>query len=117
MRKLYALFLLCFVAYNSEAQSYTRPSEWVKYRKEVFVSLGTTNFLGDLGGGNGDGRHYSPADLNVSQTRTAFGVGARYKIKRWMNVTGKFNYLIVKGDDAKTDNPARHNRNLNFKSN
>ncbi len=117
MRKLYALFVLCSIASSSVAQKYSRPSEWTKYRKEVFVTLGSANFLGDLGGSANDGKHNSPADLNVSQTRTAFGIGGRYKIKRWMNVAGKFNYLIVRGDDAKTDNIYRHNRNLNFKSN
>jgi len=94
-----------------------RPNEWKKYKREVFFSLGTSNFLGDLGGQKGNGKHLSPADLNFSQTRTAFGIGARYKIRRSVNLAGKFSYLNVKADDAKTDNPVRQNRNLNFKSN
>ena len=117
MSKLYVLLLLFLLTLSSSAQKYTRPSEWTKYRKEIFITMGTSQFLGDLGGGSGNGRHYSPADLNLSQTRSAFGVGARYKIKRWMNVTGKFNYMMLKGDDASSSNPARNNRNLNFKSN
>jgi hypothetical protein len=117
MRKLYAFLVLCFITYSAVAQKYVRASEWTRYRKEVFISLGSSNFLGDLGGGSKDGRDYSPADLDISETRTAFGFGGRYKVKRWMNVAGKFNYLILKGDDAKTDNIYRNNRNLNFKSN
>lgn len=117
MSKLSPLLILTFVSLSSLAQKYSRPSEWTKYRKEYFVSVGTSEFLGDLGGGSGNGKHYSPADLNLGQTRTAFGLGARYKLKRWMNVTGKFNYLLLKGDDAASSNPARQNRNLNFKSN
>lgn len=116
MRKLYAFFVLCLISYGSVAQKYTRPGEWTKYRKEVFISLGSSNFLGDLGGTDKEGKDYSPADLDVSETRTAFGIGGRYKIKRWMNVSGKFNYLILKGDDAKTNNIYRNNRNLNFRS-
>ncbi|MES2678323.1 MAG: hypothetical protein V4635_00495 [Bacteroidota bacterium] len=116
MRKLYAVLGLFFVAYHSDAQSFVRAGEWKRYRKEVFVSLGSVNFLGDLGGTAKAGRDYSPADLDFSQTRTAFGLGARYKIKRYLNVAGKFNYLILKGDDAKSENPARKNRNLNFRS-
>lgn len=94
-----------------------RPNEWKKYKREVFVSMGTSNFLGDLGGQKGDGKHYSPADLNFNQSRTAFGIGARYKLRRSVNVAGKFSYLHVRGDDAKTENIYRNNRNLNFKSN
>ncbi len=94
-----------------------RPNEWKKYKRELFVTVGTSNFLGDLGGQKGKGKDYSPADLNFSQSRTAFGVGARYKLKRSVNISAKFNYLNVSGNDAKTDNPVRNNRNLNFKSN
>lgn len=94
-----------------------RPNEWKKYKREVFVSVGTSNFLGDLGGQKGNGKDYSPADLNFSQSRTAFGIGARYKLKRVVNVAAKFSYLNVHGDDAKTQNVYRNNRNLNFKSN
>jgi hypothetical protein len=116
MRQLYLLVLFCVPAYLLKAQSYGRAGEWKKYKKEVFVSLGSANFLGDLGGSPKDGRN-SPVDLNFSETRTAFGVGYRQKIKRYFNVAGKFNYLIVKGNDAKTENKYRNNRNLNFKSN
>lgn len=116
MRQLYALLPFCLLACTTLAQSYSRQSEWKKYRKEVFVSVGSTSFLGDLGGGSGDGRDYSPADLDFSETRTAFGLGYRQKIKRYLNASGKFNYLIAKGDDAKADNIYRNNRNLNFKA-
>lgn len=94
-----------------------RPNEWKKYKREVFVTVGTSNFLGDLGGQSGKGKDYSPADLNFNQSRTSFGLGARYKLKRSINVSAKFAYLNVKGDDAKTKDIFRNNRNLNFKSN
>jgi len=111
------LILFSFLWYAIGAQSFMRPNEWKKYKREIFVSVGASNLLGDLGGQEGKGKDYSPADLNFSQSRTAFGAGARYKLKRSVNVAGKFSYLNVKGDDAKTDNAIRNNRNLNFKSN
>jgi hypothetical protein len=117
MKRSILLLLFSFYWYASEAQSFMRPNEWKKYKREIFVSVGTSNFLGDLGGQKGNGKDYSPADLNFSQSRTAFAVGARYKLKRAVNVSAKFSYLSVKGDDAKTDNIYRNNRNLNFKSN
>lgn len=110
------ILLLCF-SYAVQAQSFMRPNEWKKYKREVFATIGTSNFLGDLGGQAGKGKDYSPADLNFSQSRTAVGVGARYKLQRSVNVAGKLSYLNVKGNDAKTKDIYRNNRNLNFKSN
>lgn len=110
--------LVCFIfALSLKSQNFSRPGDWKKYRKEVFISMGTSNFLGDLGGRDAIGTDYSPVDLELSQTRTAFGLGYRYKVFRWLNLAGRFNYLVVRGDDALTNDPFRNNRNLNFKSN
>ena len=114
MKKKLFFFLLSFLTYQTYSQAFLRPNEWKKYRREVFVSLGSSHFLGDLGGGSGPGTDYSPTDLDFNQTRIAVGVGARYKLKRAINVVGKFSYLNVKGDDAQSQDPIRFNRNLNF---
>jgi hypothetical protein len=108
--------VILLYSYVIEAQVFLRPNEWKKYRREIFVSTGTSNFLGDLGGRDKVGADYSPADLDLSETRTSFGVGARYKLDRAINVAAKLSYLMVKGDDARTNEPFRRNRNLNFKS-
>jgi hypothetical protein len=117
MNRLLLLAILNLSVLSLSAQSFMRPSEWKKFRREVFVTTGTANFLGDLGGQDGTGKDFSPADLDFNQTRTAFGAGARYKIYRTVNVAAKFSFLSVRGDDAFTKNIYRHNRNLNFKSN
>ncbi|MEO6304537.1 MAG: DUF6089 family protein [Bacteroidia bacterium] len=117
MRKVLFLLILSFFILVAEAQNFTRPGDWKKFRKEIFITAGTANFLGDLGGRNQIGKDYSPADLNLSVTKTAFGLGYRYKVAQWCNLVAKFNYAIVKGDDALTQEPFRNNRNLNFKSN
>ncbi|MBA2612619.1 MAG: hypothetical protein H0U95_11645 [Bacteroidetes bacterium] len=117
MRRVLLLLIVSFFVLITEAQNFTRPGDWKKYRKEIFISVGASNFLGDLGGRNQIGKDYSPVDLNFPETKTAFGLGYRYKLDTWINVVGKFNYLIVKGDDALTQEPYRNNRNLNFKSN
>jgi hypothetical protein len=114
-RRLLLIFQVSVLTVSS--QSFMRPNEWKKYRREVFVTLGTANFLGDLGGRDKQGTDYSPADLDFSQTRTAFGAGGRYKLERYANVAAKLSYLHVKGDDAMTKDIYRNNRNLNFKSN
>ncbi len=117
MKKAFLLLFFGLITFSVIAQNFSRPSEWKKYRKEVFVSLGSSNFLGDLGGSDKEGSHFTPADLNFNQTRSAAGAGFRYKLAKLVNVAGKFSYLNVKGDDAQTKDIYRHNRNLNFKSN
>lgn len=109
-----AFFLTALWAHS---QNFIRPNEWKKYRREVYGSVGAANFLGDLGGLNRIGTDYSPVDLEMVETRTAFSLGYRYKIAKWFNLSAAFNYLIVKGDDRLTTEPFRNNRNLNFKSN
>jgi len=117
MRKYCTLFVLFFIAFNVASQNFTRPGEWKKYRKEVFVLGGTCNFLGDLGGLDKTGTDYSPVDLDFPVTKSTWGLGYRYKVQRWFNLTAEFQYLMLKGDDALTQDIYRNNRNLNFKSN
>lgn len=118
MKKFYISLLFVAVLSNQiAAQSFLRPHEWKKFRRELFFTMGTANFLGDLGGRDRTGTHYSPVDMDLNQSRTAFGVGGRYRIHKHINVSGVFNYLIVRGNDAETKSIYRNNRNLNFKSN
>jgi len=117
MKKITFFSLFAFLTYHTYSQAFLRPNEWKKYRREVFVSMGSSHFLGDLGGGKGPGTDNSPTDLDFNQTRLAVGCGARYKLKRAINVVGKFSYVHVRGDDAQSQEPIRFNRNLNFKSN
>lgn len=79
--------------------------------------VGAAQFLGDLGGLNKTGTHYSPVDLEFSMTRPAVSLGYRYKVTKNFNWYSSFNYLLVAGDDKLTAEKYRNNRNLNFKSN
>jgi hypothetical protein len=116
IKRLLAILSFFTVTY-AVSQNFIRPNEWKKYRKEVYGSVGAANFLGDLGGLNKIGTHYSPADLEYTETRTAFQLGYRYKLAKWFNISTQFNYLIVRGDDKLTQEKFRNNRNMNFKSN
>jgi hypothetical protein len=124
LMKQVKLCLFILISTQAFSQQFLRPQDWKKYKKEIYFSTGTSNFLGDLGGRPRDGSDYSPADLNFNQSRTAFGVGFRYRLTKIFNVSGNFDYLIVKGDDANIkidpNDPTtqfRYKRNLNFKSN
>ena len=111
---------LLFTFFNSQqvkSQGFTRANEWKKYRKEIAVQFGASQFLGDLGGKDQIGTDYSPVDLEFSLTRPAASIAYRYKIFKNLNWHSSFNYLLVAGNDKLTAEPFRNNRNLNFKSN
>lgn len=105
------------ISFNMFSQSFSRANEWKRYRKEICVHIGASQFFGDLGGLNRTGTSFSPADIEFSLTRPAISVAYRYKILKNLNVHSGFNYLLVAGDDKLTSEIFRNNRNLNFKSN
>ncbi len=115
-RILYIISISLFVG-NIAAQRSTRAKEWLKYRNEFIFGIGSSHFLGDLGGRDKIGQDYTPADLDLQSTRMAVSAGHRYKIKKWMNVTNKLSYIALYGNDALTNEKYRNNRNLNFKNN
>jgi hypothetical protein len=116
LKKISLIFLFVFFFGIIYSQQFLRPQEWKKFRKEIYFSTGSTAFLGDLGGRDQTGTHFSPVDMDITQTRTAYGIGARYKVFKNLNFAGKVSYLLVKGDDAATKDIYRNERNLNFKS-
>lgn len=116
MKRFTILLILSVFVICAHAQNFSRPGDWKKWRKELYISAGTSNFLGDLGGRDRIGTDYSPVDLDFPVTKSAFGLGYRYKLQRWLNVSSKFNFAFIRGDDKLTAEPYRQNRNLNFKS-
>ncbi|HET6991997.1 MAG TPA: DUF6089 family protein [Bacteroidia bacterium] len=110
MQKRLLLLLILVLPLLANAQRNKR------YRWEVGVDLGAANFLGDLGGANQIGTHFVK-DLELSLTRTAFGIHGRYRLNRYIGFRSEFFYGKVNGNDALTQERYRHNRNLNFKSN
>jgi hypothetical protein len=112
------LFISIFFLENlTYSQNFTRANDWKKYRKEVILQVGISQFLGDLGGLNGTGKDFSPADIEFRLTRPSVSIAYRYKFSKTFNIHSSFNYLLVKGDDNLTQEKSRNNRNLNFKSN
>jgi hypothetical protein len=117
-RSIYVLTLILFLSVeNSYSQTFTRHNDWKKHRKTFFCSVGTSNYLGDLGGRDQKGTDFSPADLDFQVMQMAYGLGYSYKLLRWFNAAAKLSYLKVEGNDALTKDIYRNNRNLNFKSN
>jgi hypothetical protein len=90
-------------------------SSFGQYNLDYGISVGASNYLGEIGGGAGVGRPFL-ADTDFGFTRWSLGGFVRYKLIPQIAIKGAFNYLRIAGDDAKSLNPARKARNLNFKN-
>jgi len=116
-RALFFLLVYGFLCTYLNAQNFIKSNEWKKYKREFYFGIGAANFLGDLGGLDRSGTDFSPVDLELKQTGFSAGMGYKYKLAKWINVSIGANYLKVRGDDKLTADIYRNNRNLNFKSN
>lgn len=85
-------------------------------KKELIFGVGASKFLGDLGGVNRQGTHWLPIDMEWNVTRPSGHIGFRYRFASlWVTKT-LFQYAVLKGDDALTNEPFRRNRNLAFRT-
>lgn len=110
MRKIFIiLFTIILIPLFSHAQ------KWKRNRVEYSFGIGATNFLGDLGGANQVGTN-GLRDFEIRATRMGAVLGYRYQLGRDWFVKGNFNYIMVSGDDALTEEPARNRRHLSFRS-
>jgi hypothetical protein len=117
MRKrslIVALFTLHFTL--AEAQSFFSPTAWRTLRREVGISVGASNFLGDLGGRDAIGTNFLK-DWEFSMVRFSAQLYHSYYLNPSTTIKTNINYAWVQGDDKLTKEPFRNNRNLNFKSN
>jgi hypothetical protein len=113
----YTIAAVTFLFVSGHAQYFAKRDSWKKERKEWIAGIGASNFLGDLGGLNKVGTHYSYADLELVLTKPSATLGYRYRLNKRFSSRTDFAYLFVSGDDKLTMEQFRHNRNLNFKSN
>ena len=109
MNKLnrYIIFILIVIPFLGQSQT----NRWKRLRYEFFGGIGASGFLGDLGGSDQIGTH-SFKDFEFSMTRPAFTFGGRYQIMRRMAVQSAFSYAWIRGDDRKTTEAFRNNRNI-----
>ncbi len=111
MKKLLLIPLLC-IAFSGFSQS------WKFYRHEVSFGLGTSHFLGELGGANDIGSSGITGfkDLEFKLTRPTVAVGYRFYISPMFALKADLSYGRLNGDDALTTEIYRQNRNLHFRS-
>jgi len=111
------LFLILFIIkFNLIAQGFMSANAWKKQRHELYIGIGASNFLGDLGGRDDIGKDFSYADLELTLTRPSLTMGYRYRALKFLAFRADFNYMRLYGSDELTKEPFRNNRNLSFRS-
>ncbi len=111
------IFIILFFSFfiKSYSQGVFKGNYWKQYRKEFYVGIGPSNFLGELGGKDQIGTDFIQ-DLELKATRYVINTGYRYFLRRDMALRASLLYAMVSGDDKLTLEPFRNNRNLNFRS-
>lgn len=107
--------ILLFLTIITSTASFAQSNTWKRMRYEFFGGIGATNFLGELGGADEKGSTFIQ-DLEITETHFGANLGARYWFSQKMAVQSAFSFGFVRGDDAKTEEEFRKNRNLSFRS-
>ena len=86
-----------------------------QYKWDFGVNLGAANYLGEIGGKEKTRRDFI-LDLKLSQTRSAVGGFARYKLNPDIYLKGAVGWYRISGADKFSTNPGRVGRNLSFRN-
>lgn len=105
MKKI--LLLFAFLFFVSVAFS--------QYKWDFGINLGAANYLGEIGGKEKTRRDFI-LDLKLSQTRSAMGGFARYKLNPDIFIRGSLGWYRISGGDNFSTNPGRRGRNLSFRN-
>jgi hypothetical protein len=116
VRKCWALSLIVLTA---SLPSFAQYGDKTSYY-EAGISIGPSNFLGDLGGTQGKGTSFLK-DNNFSMTKFMIGAYAGYYPNEWLGFRLALNYGTLEADDAIIKGKggleeARKIRNSNFRS-
>lgn len=87
-----------------------------QYRWDFGVSLGASNYLGEIGGQEETRRDFV-FDMKLNRTQYVIGAFGRYKFSPQLSAHVGFNYGQIKANDYNSQNPARVARNLSFRNN
>ncbi len=119
LHSVWKCFALTLLGYTYSQSSVAQYSEQVSFW-EAGITVGPSNFLGDLGGNMGKGTSFLK-DNNIQTTKLTFGAFATYHPNEYVGVRFAANIGSLEGDDAVIKGKggleeARKTRNSNFKS-
>ena len=119
MKKITLLTVILTMLFTVSQAQREKPST------SLVVSVGTNQFMGDLGGGGKDAAHFMGVrDLDFTGTRPSWQVAYRYKFAgrkkefmKYFSVRANFSYAFLSGKDKRSGSLGRQARNLSFISN
>ena len=80
LRKIFSFFILVLITTHACSQFFDALRNWRKYRHEVFIGAGVSNYMGDLGGIDRKGVKFFLNDLEFSQFKNSFQGSQRYPL-------------------------------------
>jgi hypothetical protein len=89
---------------------------YLRFPGHLEMAIGTSNFLGDLGGKDGVGSN-DFSDLELTEFNPSCMIGYRHSFHKNLYGRFDFNYGRISGSDELTNENFRNNRNLQFRSN
>jgi len=108
--------LLLGLHVGAQGTNFNSQRNWSLNKKEILFGIGATQFLGDLGGKDKVGTDFSLVDLDWPSTVMGGMIGYRYRFHPYFSTTTSIHFGMLSGDDAKTQDKARNERNLSFRS-
>lgn len=118
IRFVFALILIFNSVSFAQHANFNSQRNWSLHKKELQLGIGTTQFNGDLGGGNTVGQDYIRGlrDIDWRATGLAAWVGYRQRFHPYFATTTSLCLFNLRGDDAFSEEPVRNARSLNFRS-
>jgi len=111
MKKTFYLLLVFLLPLFTNAQ------RWKAERESVVLGVGTSHFMGDLGGGAKDAAHFfGVRDLDFVTTRPSVQLGYRYRAWETISFRPTVTYSLLSAKDAASGSIGRQSRNLEFRS-
>jgi hypothetical protein len=120
MKNVVFFFFFCWslhlIAQHRVSGSGYRGGRQAMKKQEWRMALGSTFFLGDVGGSDGVGLHYSLRDVNMRSTRYYGELGWRYAFApRWATMVDAGVGQLY-GNDRYSSNVIRNSRNIEVKT-
>jgi hypothetical protein len=119
MKTTFLVCLLLFFFIPELGAQYFKPdndSLRKKYGKQLYFGFGATQFLGDLGGGDGPGKTIGMGDMDMKATDFQVHVGFRYHFHPRFATSTNLYYGKYNASDHYTLHPRRSAREISIKS-
>ncbi len=114
--RLYPVVIILFLSFSASSQSISSKNG----RYEIGANMGSSFFLGDIGGNAGKGKTFIK-DINIPNTKLAKGFFVSFIATELIGLRFEYNHLLLQADDAAIadkggDEIFRKQRNLNFRT-